>query len=113
MEDFEINIPDEAEVIAYIRENAAKKYGENFLQSLSDDDITYIIDIAYDYYEDKGALEVDVEPDDVSIDIDTEDLLNYVERELKKDGELKATREEIETIVLLESECLEQLGKFE
>lgn len=114
MEDFNIEMPDEKEIIEYIRKNAEKKFGANFLSSLSDDEITYIIDIAYDYYADHGLLDLELDDDeDMEIEIDKEDLLDYVEQELKKDNATEANREQLEAVIVLESECIEQFAKID
>ncbi|KXB37999.1 hypothetical protein HMPREF1869_00204 [Bacteroidales bacterium KA00251] len=113
MEDLNIEMPDDKQVIEFIRSNADKKFGKGFLTSLSDDDITYILDIAYDYYADHGLLELEISDDDSVTEIDKEEMLDYVEKELKKDSVLIASREQLEAVILLESECIEQFAQFD
>lgn len=68
--------------------NMGLTYDENdaveFIQScmpkeskglLSDDDIIYLVDLIYEYYEEKGFLNEDA---DDEIEFDEEDLINYV-----------------------------------
>ena len=50
---------------------------DSFKGLLSNDDITFLVDLIYEYYEDKGYLNDDAE-DEIEIEIDEEDLIDYV-----------------------------------
>ena len=70
--------------LAYDEDNATE-----FIQScmpdrfkglLSNDDIIYLVDLIYEYYESKGYLSDDAEEE---IEVDEEDLINYVLKNAK------------------------------
>ena len=49
---------------------------------LSNDDIIYLVDLIYEYYEEKGYLNDDAE-EEIEIEVDEEDLINYVYKHAK------------------------------
>ena len=63
---------------------------------LSDDDINYLVDLIYEYYEDKGYLSDDADDD---IEIDEEDLINYVFKNAKSDNIKPFTIEQVEAVI--------------
>ena len=74
-------IYDEDESVAFI---------QNYLQQdlkgkFSNDDINYIVDLIYEYYESKGFLN-DGADENASIDIDEEELIQFVVKNAQKDG---------------------------
>lgn len=88
---------DELEAVKYIRAYLPKEVSKK----LSDDDIDEVIDMMYDYYEEKGILEeeIDMENSDEEVEIDVDELLSYIyirpDRALLKN----LSDEEIELIV--------------
>ena len=62
----------------------------------SDDEVNYIVDLVYEFYEEKGYLDED---DDSEIEIDERELLNYVIKNAKKDQVRSFSNEEIEAII--------------
>lgn len=86
--------------LAYDEDDSAK-----FIQSsmpdvlkgqLSDDDINYLVDLIYEYYEDKGYLNDDADDD---IEIDEEDLVKYVFKNAKSDNIKSFTIQQIEAVI--------------
>ncbi|MDD6210652.1 MAG: hypothetical protein PUB21_08620 [Bacteroidales bacterium] len=67
-------------------------------QKFSDDDINYIVDLIYDYYESKGYFDNDLD-DEAEIEIDEDELIAYVIKNAKKDGVGTFTEEEVSAIV--------------
>ena len=63
---------------------------------LSDDDINYLVDLIYEYYEDKGYLSDDADDD---IEIDEEDIINYVFKNAKADNIKAYTIEQVEAVI--------------
>ena len=71
----------------------------------SDDDITYITDVIYDYFESQGMLDPDLEEDP---EIDIDDLLDYIMKNSKRDG-FEFVREEVLFVVESEFDYEESL----
>ncbi|MDR2120132.1 MAG: hypothetical protein LBP64_04565 [Tannerella sp.] len=89
-----------SEEIIYDDDNAVK-FIRNYLpqamsENLDDDDILYIIDVIYDFYDESGLLNGD---DDTVVEIDEEQLIRYVENNANKDGLRHFESDEIALIV--------------
>lgn len=98
-------------------EDEAVKFIQNYLPQemkgkFSDDEINYIIDIVYEFYEDKGLLDEDTSSDDV-IDIDEDELIDFVLKNTKKDKLKQFTNDEITFIVQGELAYCDSLDIFE
>jgi hypothetical protein len=98
-------------------EDEAVKFIQNFLpqelkNKFTDNDINYVIDIVYDYYDDKGISDESVSDDEI-IDLDEDELIAYVQQNVKKDKVLKLSEEEITFIVRGELAYCESLGMFD
>ncbi|MEG1586096.1 MAG: hypothetical protein RR346_04405, partial [Bacteroidales bacterium] len=76
MEDF---VYDDQEAVKFIQNSLPQELKEKF----SDDDITYITDVIYDYFESQGMLDPSLEEDP---EVDVEDLLDYIMKNSKRDG---------------------------
>lgn len=98
---------DEEDSVKFIRNHLPQELKENF----SDDDINYIVDLVYDFYDSKGYLNDDEEEGDIEIDED--ELVDYVVKNAKKDGIGKFTPEEIMFIVQGELDYCESIDMFE
>lgn len=70
---------DEDDSLRFIRENLP----EEMLDEFSDDEINYIVDLVYDFYEEKGFLDEN-EDDDSEIEINEDELLEYIGRNARK-----------------------------
>lgn len=77
MSEIEDSIFDDAEAVKYIQEHLPQDAQEVF----SDDEVLYISDVIFDYYESNGLLDEDEE-----VDIDMEELTEYVMKNSKRDG---------------------------
>lgn len=97
---------DEDESVKFIR----KSLPEEMQNEFSDDEINYIVDLVYEFYEEKGFLDED---DDKDIEIDEDELLDYVEKNARKDNIRDFTDEQIEAIVAGELAYCDTLNLFE
>lgn len=74
----------------------------------SDDEILCVVDIIWDYYEERGLLSLnDLDAEDELLNID--DLLSYVKREVKNNPQLSIDPNDIPYIVKGELEYEESL----
>lgn len=97
-------------------EDDSVKFIQNYLPQelkgkFSNDDINYIVDLIYDFYESNGYLTDD--NDDEEVEIDEEELVNYVIKNAKKDGVGKFEPEEITFIVQGELEYCDSINMFD
>ena len=98
-------------------EDDSVKFIKNYLPQeikgkFSNDDINYIVDLVYDFYESKGFMNEDPEKD-ADVEIDEEELIAYVIKNAKKDGVGKFEAEEISFIVQGELEYCDSINMFE
>lgn len=76
-----------------------------------DDEIMYVVDIMYDWYEKNGYLSLDSDvTDEEAVDVDK--LTDYVRKQIKKDGEVEMDPDDIGLIVKGELEYEETLEDF-
>ena len=88
---------DEDDSLRFIRENLPEEMQDEF----SDDEINYIVDLIYDFYEEKGYLDEN-DDDDSEVEINEDELLEYIGRNARKNKEILGrdyTDEQIEAIV--------------
>lgn len=95
---------DEEKALHFIREAVGLKVSDKY----SDDDILFIIDTIWDYYENKGFLSLDMNETDEEI-LDSDDLINFVKKEVANDKELIMDPADINLIVKAELEYEESL----
>lgn len=98
-------------------EDEAVKFIQNYLpqeikEKYSNDDINYIIDVIYDFYEDKGFMGDDADDDSV-VDIDEDEMVSYVLKNTRKDKIADFTEEDIAFIIQGEIAYCESIGIFE
>ena len=96
-------------------EDDSVKFIQNYLPQelkgkFSNDDINYIVDSIYDFYESNGMLDDD---GDDEIEIDEEEVVNYVIKNAQKDGVGKFEPEEITFIVQGELEYCDSINMFD
>ena len=96
-------------------EDDSVKFIQNYLPQelkgkFSNDDINYIVDLIYDFYESNGML---VDDGDDEIVIDEEEVVNYVFKNAQKDGVGKFEPEEITFIVQGELEYCDSINMFD
>lgn len=77
MGQIEDSIYDVTEEVEYIKSHLPQDAREAF----NDDEITYITDVVYDYFESNGFLE-----DEEEVDIDMEEITEFVIKNAKRDG---------------------------
>lgn len=99
---------DEDESVRFIQNYLPQELKGRF----SDDDINYIVDLIYDYYESNGFLSDD-DDDDIEIEIDEEELVEYVVKNAKKDGIGKFDPAEITFVVQGELEYCDSINMFD
>lgn len=97
-------------------EDDSVKFIQNYLPQelkgrFKDDDIIYVVDLMYDFYESKGYLKEDA-ADEAEIVIDEDELVEYVVENAQKEGIVKVTPEEITFIVQGELEYCESINMF-
>ncbi len=98
---------DEDDAVKFIRAELPPAVSEKY----EDDDILCIIDIIWDYYEKKDFLSLSsVVTEDEQLDVD--DLVKYVKKEVKNDRELILDLEDVEMVVKAELDYEESLEDF-
>ena len=74
---------DEDDAIRFIRETLPAQVSERY----DDDDILYVIDIIWDWYEKNGYLKIDAGVTEEE-ELDIAKLSAFVAKEIRKDGEV-------------------------
>lgn len=98
---------DEEEAIKFIRATLAPEKNSE----IPDDEILYIIDTIWDWYEKNGYLEISADiTDEEELNVDA--LTSYVQKELRKAGELSVTPADVEAIVKAELQYEESIEEF-
>ena len=92
---------DEDDSVRFIRNYLPQEMKGKF----SDDDINYIVDLIYDYYESNGLLD----NTDEEVEIDEDEVVSYVIKNAQKDGVGKFEPEEITLIVQGEFEYCDSI----
>ena len=98
---------DEDQAIAFIRNYVGEKISNQY----SDDEILYIVDIIWDYYERNGYLSLSADITDDEI-LDVDNLTAYVKKEVARDDELEMDPHDIAKIVKGELEYEERPEDF-
>lgn len=98
-------------------EDDAMRFIRNYLpldmkDKLTEDDITYIVDIVYDYYDEKGLFDESLS-DNALVDIDEEEMVSYVLKSVRKDKVKPFSAEEITSVIQGELAYCESIGIFE
>lgn len=98
-------------------EDDAVKYIQNYLPQdikgkYTNDEINYIIDIVYDFYDEKGFMDEDTDESSV-VDIDEDEMITYVLKYTKKDKINNFLPEDIAFIIRGELAYCESIGIFE
>ncbi|MBE6274795.1 MAG: hypothetical protein E7096_00345 [Bacteroides sp.] len=80
-DDFLLGAEDDAKTVEFIQSYLPQDLKDKF----TEDDLYYILDVIADYYTSSECLEA--EPDEEGyIDIDLDEVVDYVVKEAKKDG---------------------------
>lgn len=98
---------DDQAAIAFIM----KRLPENLRAIIEDDDVQYLLDLMYEYYEENNLLD---EETDETVEIAEDDLIQYILRAAKKDGICadKFTEETVQTLLDIEFEYSKSLGVY-
>ncbi len=96
---------DDEEAVKYIRKNLEPAVAS----TVSDDDIYYVVDLIYDFYESKGFMD---EAEDAEIAIADDEIIDYAVSNAKRDKLCKLTPEQIEAIIEGELSYCESIGMF-
>jgi hypothetical protein len=96
---------DDDDAIAFIRNYVPQELKEKF----SDDDLNYLVDLIYEFYEDKGLLE----DTDEEVSIDLDELTAFVVKQAKKDKVGVYAEDEIRFVVDAEIAYCDSIGVFE
>lgn len=99
---------DDAASVAFIRNYIPQEMKE----LLSDDDIVYFVDLIYDYYESRGYMDEDLDEDE-AIEVDEDELVEYVVRNARKDGVGKFEPDHIRFVVQGELEYCQSINLFD
>ena len=83
---------DEDNSVKYIQSSMP----EDLKGQLSDDNIKYLVDLIYEYYEENGYLNDDADDD---IEIDEEELIKYISKNAKAANIKKLTPEQVEAVI--------------
>lgn len=98
---------DEDNAVKFIRQEIPAAVSEKY----DDDEILCVIDIIWDYYEKNGFLSLNnIETEDEQLDVD--DLVKYVKKEVKNDEELLMDSKDVELVVKAELDYEESLEDF-
>ena len=96
---------DDEAAIVFIQKKLPKEL------NISDDEIQYVLDVIYDFYESKGLLNEDT---DEEVEIVEEELLHYILKAVRKDemDAEKLSEENVQLILDAEYEYSESLGVY-
>ena len=108
MSDKDDLIYDEDDSVAFIQNYLPQELKGKF----SNDDINYIVDLIYEFYESNGFLDENSD-DNAEIDIDEDELIGFVAKNAQKDGVGKFSPEDITFIVQGELEYCDSINMFD
>ena len=107
-DDFLLEDADDEKTIEFIKNYLPQELKGKF----SDDELYYFLDVMVDYYSTSGCL--DAQPDaDGYINIDQDEIVDYIIREAKKDEMGECASEDILWVVQGEMEYGNSLGQVE
>lgn len=95
---------DEDKAIEFIR----KMLPADVSMKFSDDEILYVIDIIWDWYEKNGYLKIDAGVTDDEI-LDVDKLTAYVRKEVARDKEMMMDPQDLDLVVKAELEYEESI----
>ncbi len=96
---------DDDEAIAFI----LKYIPQELKAKVTEDDIAYILDVIYDFYEANGLIE---ENSTEEASIDEEDMLLFVIKAIKKDKVVNLSEEEVQSLLEGEFEYGKSIGIY-
>lgn len=98
---------DDDAAIAFIM----KRLPEDLKASIQEDDVQYLLDVMYEFYEDNHLLD---EETDETVEIAEEELIQYILKASKKDSICtdKFTEETVQVLLDIEYEYSKSLGVY-
>lgn len=96
---------DDDEAIAFI----LKYIPQELKVKVTEDDIAYILDVIYDFYESNGLIEEDSTEE---ASIDEEDMLEFAMKAIKKDKVVNFSEEEVQILLDGEFEYGKSIGIY-
>ncbi|OJU56127.1 MAG: hypothetical protein BGN96_14965 [Bacteroidales bacterium 45-6] len=99
---------DEDDAVRFIQKHLPQEMKGKF----TDDEINYVIDIVYDFYDEKGFMNEETD-EDSTVEIDEEELIQYVLKSIKKDKIKPFIEEEVTSIIQGELDYSDSLDIFE
>jgi len=107
-DDFLLEDEDDEKTVEFIKNFLPLDLKDKF----TDDELYYFLDVMVDYYSTSGCL--DVQPDDDGyVNIDQDEIVNYIVKEAKKDGMGDFDPEDVLFVVQGEMEYGNSLGQVE
>lgn len=98
---------EEDDAIKFIRAALPQSINER----LSDDDLLYVIDCIWDWYERNGYLAISSDVTDEE-EVNIDELVQYVKKELRRANELPIQPDDVEPIVKAELQYEESIEEF-
>jgi hypothetical protein len=105
MKDQDDLVFDEDEAVKYILKNLPSEYKNK----ISSDDVDYVLDVMYEYYESNGFIEEDSAEE---ANIDEEEMFNFIMKTIKKEKEVNISEEELQLIIDGEFEYGKSIGVY-
>lgn len=99
---------DEDQAVKFIRQYMPEEIDQRY----TDDEILLVIDTIWDYYESKGLTTLPTEEEEDEEQVDIDDMVKYVSKEIKKSGELIMDPADIKYIIQGELAYEETLDIF-
>jgi len=103
-EEDDLLVYDEDDAVAFI----LKFLPEDFRKRIGEDEVDYVLDVIYDFYDDKGYIEED-SAEEASIDED--EMFEYIVKAAKKD-KMNIGEDEIQLILNGEYEYGKSIGIY-
>ncbi|MBP1638801.1 MAG: hypothetical protein H6Q17_384 [Bacteroidetes bacterium] len=97
---------DDDEAISFI----LKYIPQELNAKITEDDVAYILDVIYDFYESNGLIEEDSTEE---ASIDEEDMLKFVMKAIKKDKVINLSEEEVQILLNGEFEYGKSIGIYD
>lgn len=104
----EMKTYEENDAVKYIFSNLPSDVAEKY----SDDDILLVIDIIFEFYENKGYFDLN-DIDESDDEFDESELFEFVKKSLKKDKDNPIDLDDVENIVHLELEYEDSIDDFD
>lgn len=104
----EMKTYEENDAVKYILSNLPSDVAEKY----SDDDILLVIDIIFEFYENKGYFDLN-DIDESDDEFDESELFEFVKKSLKKDKDNPIDLDDVENIVYLELEYEDSIDDFD